>query len=74
MEGGLIYRRHHGKTRLAGTEELGTVNLVLTTYHTVAAEWKANQGMRKSPLFSVRWQRIILDEGEYRVMNCNHRT
>jgi SNF2 family DNA or RNA helicase len=62
----MLYRRHHGKNKLSDEEELGTVNLVLTTYHTVAAEWKANQSQstRKSPLFSVRWKRIILDEGE----------
>jgi SNF2 family DNA or RNA helicase len=45
------------------TDDLVTVNMVLTTYHTVAAEWKADKGSRKSPLFSVRWKRIILDEG-----------
>jgi SWI/SNF-related matrix-associated actin-dependent regulator of chromatin subfamily A3 len=59
----MLYRRHHGKNKLSDEEELETVNLVLTTYHTVAAEWKANQNARKSPLFSVRWKRIILDEG-----------
>ncbi|KAF0315663.1 WD domain-containing protein [Colletotrichum asianum] len=72
LAGSLICRRHHGKTRLAGTEELETVNMVLTTYHTVAAEWKANNSGRKSTIFSVRWRRIILDEGHY-IRNGNSR-
>jgi len=66
MEGGLEWRRHHGKTRLADTNELDAVNMVLTTYHTVSAEWKAGNGADRSILFSTRWRRIILDEGEPR--------
>ena len=64
MEGGLECRRHHSKTRLIDTSELDAVNVVLTTYHTVSAEWKAGNGMGRSILFSTRWRRIILDEGE----------
>ncbi|KAI1388866.1 SNF2 family N-terminal domain-containing protein [Hypoxylon trugodes] len=63
--GTMMYRRHHGKTRLVGIEELNGVSFVLTTYHTVAAEWKANTGTQKSVLFSVRWKRIILDEAHF---------
>lgn len=66
IEGGLKCRRHHGKTRLADTNELDAVNVVLTTYHTVSAEWKAGNGAGRSILFSARWRRIILDEGEPR--------
>lgn len=59
----MVYRRHHGKSKLVNLEELVTVNLVLTTYHTVTAEWKTFQTTNQSPLYSVRWKRIILDEG-----------
>ena len=64
IEGGLKCRRHHGKMRLADINELDAVNVVLTTYHTVSAEWKAGNDAGRSILFSARWRRIILDEGE----------
>ena len=63
VDGALAFRRHHGKTRLGINDEIDSLNLVLTTYHTVSAEWKAEKTSGKSPLFSVRWRRIILDEG-----------
>lgn len=63
VNGTLHYERHHGKAKLSDFDEFDTINLVLTTYHTVAAEWKAIQAGRKSTLFSVHWHRIILDEG-----------
>ncbi|KAI1074222.1 SNF2 family N-terminal domain-containing protein [Whalleya microplaca] len=69
-EGTLRYRRHHGKNRAIGVEEFETVNIVLTTYHTVSAEWKQDTG--KSPLFSVHWRRIILDEAHF-IRNGNAR-
>ncbi|GKT76547.1 hypothetical protein ColTof4_08970 [Colletotrichum tofieldiae] len=65
LEGGLKYRRHHGKSRLIMNEvNRDGVNVVLTTYHTVSTEWRAGDGMQTSPLFAVRWRRIILDEGK----------
>ncbi|KAF3799115.1 hypothetical protein GCG54_00015295 [Colletotrichum gloeosporioides] len=48
----LICRRHHEIPKLAGTEELKIVTIVLTTYHRVAAEWKASKSGRKSTIFS----------------------
>jgi hypothetical protein len=59
----LTTRRHHGKGKLTGRLELGNVNVVLTTYQTVAGEWKSEERRANSILFSVRWKRIILDEG-----------
>jgi SNF2 family DNA or RNA helicase len=59
-----VYRRHHGKNRIAGIQDLASVNIVLTTYHTVSADWKSGPGLAHSPIFAVRWKRIILDEGQ----------
>jgi SNF2 family DNA or RNA helicase len=58
------YRRHHDKMRLVDMHEFNGLNVVLTTYHTVSSEWKAENGTRNSILFSVHWRRIVLDEGE----------
>ena len=63
MKSGLTWDRHHGKSRLAGLDEIERVNLVLTTYHTVSAESKRGDPIRDSILFSTRWKRVILDEG-----------
>lgn len=64
MAGGLNWRRHYGKSRFTDRYELDGVNVVLTTYHTVSAEWKNGREAENSILFSVRWRRIILDEGQ----------
>lgn len=42
--------------------DLTGVDVVLTTYHTVSAEW-SETGKSSSLLFSVKWKRIVLDEG-----------
>ncbi|RSL55363.1 hypothetical protein CEP54_009421 [Fusarium duplospermum] len=62
LQGGMKWHRHHRETRLSSTNELDRLNIVLTTYHTVSAEWNSGNGVRNSTLFSVRWARIILDE------------
>jgi SNF2 family DNA or RNA helicase len=61
----LTWGRHHGKSRLTKTSELDCYNLVLTTYHTVSAEWKNGNRAEMSILFSTRWKRVILDEGSF---------
>ncbi|PHH86173.1 hypothetical protein CDD83_10629 [Cordyceps sp. RAO-2017] len=66
----LRFYRHHGKSRLARPEDAGQFHAVLTTYHTVSAERKAREAASQSPLFSVRWRRIILDEAHF-VRNGN---
>ena len=44
--------------------EFEGIHVVLTTYHTVSAEWRSQNAEGTSVLFSVKWNRIILDEGE----------
>lgn len=62
----MAWHRHHREARLSSANELHPFNIVLTTYHTVSAEWNSGNGVRNSTLFSVRWERIILDEGRIR--------
>ncbi|KAI1084857.1 P-loop containing nucleoside triphosphate hydrolase protein [Whalleya microplaca] len=62
VNGALEVRRHHGKTKLSSLEEVHGANVILTTYHTVATEWKSRKATGNSFLFSVCWRRIILYE------------
>ncbi|KAK4071004.1 uncharacterized protein Triagg1_6371 [Trichoderma aggressivum f. europaeum] len=61
VEGSMVWRCHHGKSRFVDKSELDGVNVVLTTYYTVSAEWRTGNSI----LFSVRWRRIVLDEAHY---------
>ncbi|RSM00791.1 hypothetical protein CEP52_008933 [Fusarium oligoseptatum] len=70
VRGGMAWHRHHREARLSSTNELDHFNIVLTTYHTVSAEWNNGNGVRSSTLFSVRWERIILDEAHL-IRNAN---
>ncbi|KAI0897016.1 P-loop containing nucleoside triphosphate hydrolase protein [Annulohypoxylon nitens] len=72
FEDHLKFCRHHGKTRLESLAQLQNINLVLTTFHTVSSEWKANSNVNDSILFAVRWRRIILDEAHL-IRNGNSR-
>ncbi|XDG07064.1 hypothetical protein ABKA04_006679 [Annulohypoxylon sp. FPYF3050] len=72
FEGHLKFCRHHGKTRLKSLAQLQNTNVVLTTFHTVSSEWKANSNVNDSILFAVRWRRIILDEAHF-IRNGNSR-
>ncbi|KAF4457142.1 DNA repair protein rad5 [Fusarium austroafricanum] len=51
---------HHGQSKITDGKELQGIDIVLTTYPTVATEWR-NKG-RQSVLFSNYWHRVILDE------------
>ncbi|KAI1130950.1 SNF2 family N-terminal domain-containing protein [Nemania abortiva] len=63
--GRLKWCRHHGKSRITGFDNISSQHIVLTTYHTVTAEWKGHTNAQPSPLFSVQWKRIILDEAHF---------
>ncbi|KAH8890569.1 hypothetical protein GQ53DRAFT_794641 [Thozetella sp. PMI_491] len=62
-DGGLTFRRHHGKSRLAEVDVLDNCNIVLTTYHTVSSEWRAGRAVDLSALFSVRWKPHFIRNG-----------
>lgn len=64
VRGSMRYRRHHGKTKLRSFEDLRGFNIVITTYHTLSADWNAQKEEAGSHImFDVCWKRIILDEG-----------
>ncbi|KAI3340580.1 SNF2 family N-terminal domain-containing protein [Ustulina deusta] len=65
IDGQLTWRRHHGKSRLMDSLETQSVNIVLTTYHTVSAEWRSGSKSDQSILFSTNWKRIVLDEAHF---------
>lgn len=50
-------------------DALQGVHVVLASYHTVSAEWNTSHDSEngQSLLFSVKWRRIILDEGKLSV-------
>lgn len=62
FDGALKFALHHAKSRITSLSDLSGVDIVLTTYHTVSAEW-SETGKSSSILFSVKWKRIVLDEG-----------
>jgi SNF2 family DNA or RNA helicase len=59
------FRRHHGKERLNDIREIDTINIVLTTYNTLLADWNKWKASGSHVMFSVRWKRIVLDEGGF---------
>ncbi|XP_037509830.1 transcription termination factor 2 [Rhipicephalus sanguineus] len=56
---------HHGRNRTADPEELAGCDLVVTTYDTISSDWAridATGNSALSPLFTVKWRRLVLDE------------
>lgn len=59
----LSYLRYYGSRRLESARLMSQRDVVITTYDTVALEWqKLDNGV--TPLFSIDWHRVILDEGK----------
>ena len=58
----LRYWTYCGPKRSEGVSAMHTHDIVITTYDSVAIEWR---GLDKGPkpLFSIDWHRIVLDEG-----------
>lgn len=58
---------YYGPGRQASLSELENCNVVITTYNVVSSEWKQRKRPKKEDnfdVFSFKWHRIVLDEGE----------
>lgn len=54
---------YHGTARTKAADNLGSYDVVITTYGTLSSEYRADDSDKaKSGLFSIYWYRIILDE------------
>ncbi|KXJ92571.1 SNF2 family N-terminal domain-domain-containing protein [Microdochium bolleyi] len=54
----ISYLKYHGPSRLKDADALSKVDIVLTTYHTLASEFKD----KRSLLHGIHWFRVVLDE------------
>lgn len=64
----LRWRLHHGKERLQSVADLTSFDIVLTTYHTLVAEYRRHE-REAQPAYAVHWHRVVLDEGKKVVGN-----
>lgn len=58
---------HGNRKRTIDPKEIKNYDIVISTYDSVSSEWHSQKDTnlpRKSGVFSVKWRRIILDEGE----------
>lgn len=60
MPGTIRWHKYHGIMRQLDLESVGSYDIVLSTYGTVAADLARNRGL----LNQIHWYRIVLDEGE----------
>lgn len=56
--------RHHSRSKLVDVSDLDRFNVILTTYDTVAHEWKRRDS-KPSILYATHWHRIVLDEAHF---------
>ena len=57
----------HAKRRVNDRATLSRFDVVITTFQTVSMEWKKHMSYSSNHsnlLFSLRWHRVVLDEGE----------
>jgi SNF2 family DNA or RNA helicase len=57
------FRRHYQKDRILDNQDLRGYDIILTTYHTIMADWAGGHAFEDKPIFATKWRRIILDEG-----------
>lgn len=60
MDGSLEVIKYHGHRREVRPAKLADTDIILTTYHTLAADVAS----KKNTLHQIRWYRVVLDEGE----------
>ncbi|RKL48735.1 hypothetical protein BFJ72_g1632 [Fusarium proliferatum] len=61
LQNGIKVVKYHGEHRPKTVKELEDSDIVVTTYHTLTAEYLAGKG-KNSPLYQLGWYRIVLDE------------
>ncbi|KAI1009786.1 hypothetical protein LB504_003156 [Fusarium proliferatum] len=61
LQNGIRVVKYHGEKRPKTAEELEDPDIVVTTYHTLTAEYLVGKG-KNSPLYQLGWYRIVLDE------------
>ena len=62
----LKWHIYHGSKRIKDVTELGSYEIVVTTYHTVSSEWHAGRALPQRQgrrLHDIHWRRVVLDEG-----------
>jgi SNF2 family DNA or RNA helicase len=59
----LMWRSFHGQNQ-SKVDSLGQYDVVITTYHTLAAIWRKSKDNVQVPesLFALTWHRVVLDE------------
>ncbi|RSL69376.1 hypothetical protein CEP53_002228 [Fusarium sp. AF-6] len=61
LKSGLRVIKYHGQARSKHVSEIEDSDIVVTTYHTLSAEYQLNRG-KSSPLHKIGWYRVVLDE------------